>query len=339
MAKKSLFEKLGLVEGVAASEYDMPNTTNELRVCSGVGDHYINGDFPEDEPVQVEVPEGDTIDVRAVYETNGMNPADAVTVYKIKDVIDTFPSEMPTKTKRATVKNLMATLGYDATAIISDADIDATYANAKMASWKDNYNILNDTAPMIYNQMCDIWEALGETVNRGLVDTIFDTTYIDALKGDFKSTSAANATTKVTVSDETRANITQQVTGNLDYDSMLSKTANVTFVPDSSVFTDQASAASVLDDFVNIAKTLDGTMIVINGNINADTQTDFGIQLSANRAQTVANYLASQGIDQNRLIITGSGNAKYQADKAAGALKSDASVYQSTDISFMRIEN
>lgn len=221
----------------------------------------------------------------------------------------------------------------------SDADIDATYANAKMASWKDNYNILNDTAPMIYNQMCDIWEALGETVNRGLVDTIFDTTYIDALKGDFKSTSAANATTKVTVSDETRANITQQVTGNLDYDSMLSKTANVTFVPDSSVFTDQASAASVLDDFVNIAKTLDGTMIVINGNINADTQTDFGIQLSANRAQTVANYLASQGIDQNRLIITGSGNAKYQADKAAGALKSDASVYQSTDISFMRIEN
>lgn len=221
----------------------------------------------------------------------------------------------------------------------SDADIDATYANAKMASWKDNYNILNDTAPMIYNQMCDIWEALGETVNRGLVDTIFDTTYIDALKGDFKSTSAANATTKVTVSDETRANITQQVTGNLDYDSMLSKTANVTFVPDSSVFTDQASAASVLDDFVNIAKTLDGTMIVINGNINADTQTEFGVQLSANRAQTVANYLASQGIDQNRLIITGSGNAKYQADKAVGALKSDASVYQSTDISFMRIEN
>ena len=35
----------------------------------------------------------------------------------------------------------------------------------------------------------------------------------------------------------------------------------------------------------------------------------------------------------------GSGNAKYQADKAAGALSSDASVYQSTDISFMRIEN
>lgn len=99
----------------------MPDTTNELRACGDVGDHYINEDLPMDEPVQAEVPEGDTIDVQAVYETNGINPADAVTVYKIKDVIDTFPSEMPTKTKRATVKNLMATLGYDATAIISDA--------------------------------------------------------------------------------------------------------------------------------------------------------------------------------------------------------------------------
>lgn len=120
MAKKSFFEKLGLVESDEAIE--APEFENELRVCSGVGDHYINGDFPEDEPIQAEVPEGDTIDIGAVYEANGMNPADAVTVYKIKDVIDTFPSEMPTKTKRATVKNLMGTLGYDAAAIISDAE-------------------------------------------------------------------------------------------------------------------------------------------------------------------------------------------------------------------------
>lgn len=143
MAKKSLFEKLGLVEGVAASEYDMPDTTNELRVCSGVGDAYNNGHFPEDDPtfggtgtIQAEVPEGDTIDIEAVYEANSMNPADSVTVYKIKDVIDTFPSEMPTKTKRATVKNLMTTLGYDAAAIISDAkqrkELLRTVGNDKM---------------------------------------------------------------------------------------------------------------------------------------------------------------------------------------------------------------
>ena len=114
MAKKSLFEKLGLVESDASVE---------------VGTDFPEQDFmtipPNDNAwsqVQAEVPEGDTIDIAAVYDANNMNPADAVTVYKIKDVIDTFPSEMPTKTKRATVKNLMMTLGYDAAAIISDAE-------------------------------------------------------------------------------------------------------------------------------------------------------------------------------------------------------------------------
>lgn len=218
-------------------------------------------------------------------------------------------------------------------------DINADCKNAKMASWKDNYNILNDTAPMIYIQMCDIWTGLGEDVNYDIVNTLFDTTYIDALKSEFKSTSAANATTKVTVTQEQRDNVSQTVSTNMDYESLLSKTANVTFVPDSAVFADQAVSASILNEFVDIAKTLDGTLIVINGNINADAQTEFGKNLSANRAQTVANYLATQGISQDRLIVTGSGNAKYQADKAAGRLSSDASVYQSTDISFLRIEN
>ena len=121
MAKKSFFEKLGLVEGVAASEYEMPDTTNELRVCGGVGDHYINGDFPENEPVQAEVPEGDTIDVQAVYEANNMNPADDITVYKIKDMLDSLPSEMSNKNKKATLKNLMNTLGYNVASIMGDA--------------------------------------------------------------------------------------------------------------------------------------------------------------------------------------------------------------------------
>lgn len=116
MAKKSFFEKLGLVESEVTSEYEMPEVAD---VNVGVS---FGSNIEQPTPVQAEVPEGDTIDIGAVYNANNMNPADVVTVYKIKDVIDTFPSEMPTKTKRATVKNLMMTLGYDATAIISDAE-------------------------------------------------------------------------------------------------------------------------------------------------------------------------------------------------------------------------
>lgn len=219
----------------------------------------------------------------------------------------------------------------------SDEEISASFANAKMASWKDNHAILNETAPMIYEQMCNIWTDLGEDVNANLSNVLFDTTYIDNLKDHFKSTSAASATTNVDISDEERAAMTQKVE-NKDYASMLNKTANVIFVPDSAVFVNQGEAASTLNEFVDIAKTLDGTMIMVNGNINTSNQTEFGKTLSVNRAQTVANYLISQGIDRSRLIVTGSGNDKYQADKDADKLSSDATVYQSTDIKFLRIE-
>ena len=115
MAKKSLFEKLGLVESdePVANDFTPQEDAEFLMDRLGV---------PDQAPIQAEVPEGDVFDIQAVYAANDMDPADDVTVYKIKDVIDTFPSEMPTKTKRATVKNLMTTLGYDATAIMSDAE-------------------------------------------------------------------------------------------------------------------------------------------------------------------------------------------------------------------------
>lgn len=220
----------------------------------------------------------------------------------------------------------------------SDEDIAATYANAKMASWGDNYEILTETAPMIYNQMCDIWTELGETVNKDLSNTLFDVSYIENLKSTFAGTNASSETTNANVSSDYKNSVTEMVSNNLDYESLLSKSANVTFVPDTAVFSDQATAAAELNEFVDIAKTLNGTIIVINGNINTASATEFGKNLSVNRAQAVANYLATQGIDTNRMIITGAGNAKYLADQAAGTLNSDASVYQSTDISFLRIE-
>ena len=111
MAKKSFFEKFGLVESVAASEYEMPSVTR-IDYSGQVECPTIQGDLAVAGPVQAEVPEGDTIDIGAVYDANGMNPADTVTVYKIKDVIDTFPSEMPTKTKRATVTEICCTRDY-----------------------------------------------------------------------------------------------------------------------------------------------------------------------------------------------------------------------------------
>ena len=139
MSKKSLFERLGLVEGVAASEYDMPATTD---VNVGVP---FGPDIEQSVPVQAEVPEGDTINIQEVYDANGMNPADTVTVYKVKDMLDSLPAEMPNKTKKATLKSLMTTLGYDSVAIQHDAeqriDILNAAANQKAASLQDEIDL------------------------------------------------------------------------------------------------------------------------------------------------------------------------------------------------------
>lgn len=219
-----------------------------------------------------------------------------------------------------------------------DSEIDETYANAKMCSWKDNKEILTDTAPMIYSQMCDIWEEFGETVDRDMANELFDVSYIENIKDVFVNSSAASETTSIDVTDEYKESVTQMVSSNTDYDSLLSKTANVSFVPDTAVFVDQATAASELNQFVDIAKTLNGTLIVINGNIFTENPTEFGKNLSVSRAQAVANYLMSQGIDAGRMIITGKGNEKYMTDKTNGTVNNDKSVYQSTDIAFLRIE-
>ena len=163
MAKKSFFEKLGLVESEVTSEYEMPEVAD---VNVGV---YFGPSIEQPTPVQAEVPDGDTIDIEAVYSANNMNPADAVTVYKIKDVIDTFPSEMPTKTKRATVKNLMMTLGYDAAAIISDAEqrkeLLRTVGNNKMNALFDEMKSNDQQIESLTNRNVEAGAAIEKITN------------------------------------------------------------------------------------------------------------------------------------------------------------------------------
>ncbi len=143
MAKKSLFEKLGLVESDEPME---PGGMNAPDTCvGGFGD--LSGQVDclvMAGPIQAEVPEGDTIDVQAVYEANNMNPADDITVYKIKDMLDSLPSEMSNKNKKATLKNLMNTLGYNVASIMGDAaariDTLNAAANQKTTALNDEIN-------------------------------------------------------------------------------------------------------------------------------------------------------------------------------------------------------
>lgn len=209
----------------------------------------------------------------------------------------------------------------------SDESIASDCQNAKLATWKDNQTILTETAPSVYNDMCSIWTSLGESVNQDLVNTVFDTTYIDSIADKYKE-DVSSTTVEIT---------SEQKEAAVDYSSMLTKSCTVNFVSDTAKFLDQAEASSTLNEFVEIAKTLDGSIIQIEGNINKIGEpTDEGKHLSYSRAQTVANYLISQGIDANRIIVVGNGNTKMIGDPNTEKGKI---LNRRTDVMFKMVEN
>ena len=77
---------------------------------------------------------------------------------------------------------------------------------------------------------------------------------------------------------------------------------------------DGAEAAAILDEFVDIAKVLDGTIIQIEGNVNFDGNIYSNDALSTSRAETVKKYFVANGIDANRIIVIGNGNSKMLVD-------------------------
>lgn len=211
-------------------------------------------------------------------------------------------------------------------AAMSDEDIIATTKDGALADYAANQEILKTDAPAVFNDMCDIWESVGETVNRDLVNTLFDTKYIDALGDKYSSLPTAQSTSTITA---------EQKESVKEVEALMTKTSTINFMPDTAKFLDNAAAAATLDEFVSIAKTLDGTIIQIEGNINASTDTEEGRKLSEERAKTVANYFIANGIDPNRIIVVGNGNTKMIGDMNTeeGKIKN-----RRTDVFFKTIE-
>ena len=115
---------------------------------------------------------------------------------------------------------------------------------------------------------------------------------------------------------------------------MLTKSATVNFIDDTAKFMDNAEADAILREFVEIAKTLDGTIIQIEGNINSNVTNEVGMMLSEERAKTVKNYLIANGIDPDRIIIVGNGNTKMVVPVDS----EDSYLNRRTDVFFKTIE-
>ena len=207
----------------------------------------------------------------------------------------------------------------------SDEDILSMCGDAGLMGYTENVNALENDCITVYADMCAIWESVGETVDRNLGATLFDTSYVKTLSNNYSSL-PQQSTFEIT--EEQKESIK-------DVAALLTKSATINFIPDTAKFLDNAEADAILSEFVEMAKTLDGTIIQIEGNINSNSNTEGGMKLSEERAKTVKNYFVANGIDPNRIIVVGNGNTKMVADPNGP----DAEQNRRTDIFFKTIES
>lgn len=231
------------------------------------------------------------------------------------------------ETDMETIKNVMPMFST-----ASDEDIIANCESARLTTWKDNVDLLNGTAKTIYTDMCDIWTSLGESSNKDIVDTLFDDTYVQAISSEFSSTETSVDTSKVVVTEENKQEV-------LDATSLLTKSASVTFVINTAKFADSASASSELDEFIEVAKVLDGSIIEIAGNTDPNPESDptdeYNIKLSGQRAEAVKQYFVMNGISPDRIVTVGNGSSNPVVDNDT---EEHRAMNRRTDVSFKIIE-
>jgi len=211
---------------------------------------------------------------------------------------------------------------------MSDADIKEMCADAEMANWNENKEILNETAPSVFTDMCEVWNSIGEKTNSDLVETLFDDSYLDALADKYEFNEVKKENNNVKVTEDNEMDIKNSV-------ALLKKSATVNFVANTAKFLDNAEASKALDEFVKIAKTLDGSIIQIEGNIASDNDDASGVTLSHQRAETVKQYFVINGIDADRIITVGNGGTKPVAPNDSEA---NMQMNRRTDVCFKLVE-
>lgn len=184
----------------------------------------------------------------------------------------------------------------------SDQDIKDNCAGAKLMTYADNLSMFSGTARTIYTSMADVWKSIGESAESDLVDTLYDDTYITALADKYDSADVTKIDT-ITVTDDNRNEV-------IDTVALLQKSTTINFVANTAKFLDTTEASAQMDEFIAIAKVLDGTIIQIEGNIASDNDSEDGKMLSQQRAESVKSYFIMNGIDANRIIVIGNGGTK-----------------------------
>lgn len=215
----------------------------------------------------------------------------------------------------------------------SDQDIIDNCSGAKLTTWKDNENLLNGSAKIMYTDMCNVWKSIGEEANADMVDSIFTDKYIQNIASEFSATEVSVDTEKTKVTEENKQEIA-------DTEALLGGTASVTFIKNTAKFSDSEAASAELDKFIDIAKILDGAIIEIAGNTDpnpdSDPKDEYNIKLSKQRAETVKQYFIMNGISADRIVTVGNGSSNPVVDNDT---EEHRAMNRRTDVSFKIIES
>lgn len=186
--------------------------------------------------------------------------------------------------------------------LMSDEEIIDMANGANLATWSQNMKLLSDVAVTMYADMANVWIGIGETAHPEKAKAAFTDVYMAPLKDKYEG---KDENSLVTFDQEEKAMIIESP------EALLSYNADIKFALNS-VEIQQESYAE-LDEFVKVAKVLDGVYIQIEGNAaqRADGVSDAQIvEFSEKRAQSIANYFMKQGISSDRIIIIGNGDMK-----------------------------
>lgn len=182
-----------------------------------------------------------------------------------------------------------------------DSVIKEMTKNAKLYNIATNADSLdkNGAAQTLFADMSDIWVGLGEKADRNNASKAFDATIAKDLEEKFPGEKIQT----VSFTEEEKETAKAQDNN----DALLTKRLSIKFQPDSTAISSDSFPELV--EFANTAKVLDGVVIQLEGNSPLD-EVDF----SRRRAESVAKFLQTQGVDPSRFVIVGNGNSKPIAD-------------------------
>ena len=179
--------------------------------------------------------------------------------------------------------------------LMSDEEIIDMANGADLATCSQNVTLLSDTAVAMYRDMAE-----GETAYPNKAETAFTDKYVKSLIDKYPDEGENGKT----FSDAERTKLIESPDSLLDYQADIKFNLNSIQI--------KAESYATLDEFVEVAKILDGVYIQIEGNASqrADGVTDAEItQFSEERAKSVAQYFIQNGIDPERVIVVGRGDS------------------------------